>query len=103
MTDTLLLDHCDVPWCDVVSKDGVLISADGGVSVWCPDHIVDDWLPELTFGRLGGCMQCHSGCITWSEAGCLHERCRRAWALGRPPEGGAAVKHGAYGRRSRSA
>jgi hypothetical protein len=104
MSETVLLDHCDLPSCEAVSGADVLISADGGLSVWCLDHLLDDWLPVLTTGVLGGCIHCHTMCLTWAEAGCLHDRCRRGWAMGRPPETGSAVnKHGAYGRRDRSA
>lgn len=108
VVEPTLLDHCDVPWCKAVSGADVLVSADGARSVWCLDHLLDDWLPVLSSGRLGGCMHCQTMCSTWAEAGCLHERCRRNWTMGRPPDvpaaaGAAVKKHGAYGRREGSA
>lgn len=103
-SEIALLDKCDLPVCKAVRGTDVLISVDGGKSVWCLEHVGDDWLPVLQHGRLSGCAACGNGCVTWFADICLHERCRRLYLMGRPPEVTAeAVKHGAYGRRARSA
>lgn len=91
--------RCEIPGC--TSQDGVDVMLSWEGHEWCIGHAADDWLPSITYGRLSGCIVCKRTCITWTEHGCMHEGCRRNWAIGKPPEAKVGtVKKGAYARRS---
>jgi hypothetical protein len=89
---------CSWPGCDRTEETEVIVTVDDGQPPWCLEHLLDDHLPEVVPGTLGYCASCNQMCVTWVVGPpdvALHERCRRAHAMG----GVVTTERGAWARR----
>lgn len=105
---------CAWPGCDATTDTTLLVDPafdSGAGALWCFDHALDDFLPELAPGVSNFCDICRAPSVLWLGTGrhavCLHERCRRAFLIAPdrdpvievapPPE---VPLRGAYARRA---